>query len=388
MGVYLDHAASTTVRAEALAAWQETAALTGNAASIHSAGQRVRAVLEDARERVAAALGCEPIEVVFTSGGTESINLAVRGLADAASHGPLVVPEAEHRATVAVAESIASGPHGVRWCRVDADAVLDLDHWRQALRGAGAATLLVANNEVGALQPVVEAAACAAEAAVPLHLDAVGAVGQVPVDFASLRSASGSTGSAGLAALSVSGHKLGAPVGTGALVVSRSARVSPILHGGTPQREIRPGTQDVAGAVAFSVAVAAATAEQRQLQEHLSALRSRFEEGLRGSIQRAQITAVDVDRLPGISHVVFPGAQGDSMLLLLDGEGVSVSTGSACQAGVPEPSHVLLAAGRSRDDARSALRVSFGRTSTSDDVDVLLRVLPAVWERAARAGLS
>ena len=393
MSAYLDHAATTPLRAEARAAWIEASEIVGNASSIHGAGQSARRLLEDARDRLAAALDCEPIEVVFTSGGTESINLALTGLLRtrraATGRRAVVVPEGEHHATLDTVRWLeTSGQAEALWVPIDAAARIDLDAWCSALADerAAVATLLGANNEVGSLQPVAEASVAAADARVPLHVDAVGTFGHVPLSFRGLRGAA--EGGSGLVALSVSAHKVGGPVGVGALIVSRHAALEPLLHGGGQQRGLRAGTQDVAGAVAFSVAAELAVAELASETERLTGLRDALEAGLRAEIPDIVVSAHDAERLPGHLHVVLPGAQGDSLLLLLDAAGVAVSTGSACQAGVPEPSHVLLAMGVAPDVAAGALRFTLGRTSTQDDVNALLSALPTAYARARRAGLS
>ncbi len=277
----------------------------------------------------------------------------------------------------------------VEWVRVDRDARLDLEAWEAAVGGgdAAVATLLAANNEVGTLQPLVAASAACVAADVPMHVDAVGAFGHVPLSFRGLRGESGAR-SAGLVALSVAAHKLGGPVGVGALVVAREAQVAPLLHGGGQQRGIRAGTQDVAGAAAFAVAAELAVAELAAEAARIAGLRDRLEEGLRAQIPEIRISAAGAERLPGHLHAVFPGAQGDSLLLLLDAAGIAVSTGSACQAGVPEPSHVVRAMGLGDEAARSALRLTLGRTTTDADVDAVLAALPSAYGRARTAGLS
>ena len=394
MVVYLDHAATTPLRAESREVWLAAAEVVGNASSIHGAGQSARRVLEDARERLAAALDCDPVEVVFTSGGTESVNLGITGLyrarRETTGQTAIVAPVAEHHATLdTLAWLSAHEVADLEWVPVDRDAVLDLRAWQGAVGGgdAAVATLLAANNEVGTLQPVIAASALCVEAGVPLHVDAVGVFGHVPLSFRGLRAASGSR-SAGLVALSVAAHKLGGPVGVGALVVAREASVEPLLHGGGQQRGLRAGTQDAAGAAAFAVAAELAVAELDRESTRIAALRDRLETGLRERIPQMRVSASPVERLPGHFHAIFPGAQGDSLLLLLDAAGIAVSTGSACQAGVPEPSHVVRAMGLGEDAARSALRLTLGRTTTDLDVDAVIAALPAAYERACAAGLS
>ncbi|MGP3536491.1 cysteine desulfurase family protein [Microbacterium sp. RD1] len=384
MAVYLDHAATTPLRDEARDAWLEAAAVGANASSIHGGGQAARRVLEDARERLAAVLGCDAPEVVFTSGGTESINTAVTGLwsARCAGTADVVLPDGEHHATLdAVAALAAREGAGVREVPLDATGRIDPEAFAAAARGAALATALIANNEVGTVQDAAALAAGAAGAGTPLHFDAVSAFGHVSVDFARWR-ADASPG-AGLVALSVSAHKVGGPVGVGALVVARTARLSPLLHGGGQQRGLRAGTQDIAGASAFAVAAELAETERAGEAARLSALRDALLRGIRDVVPGAEILGDPVDRLPGNVHVLFPDAAGETLLFLLDQAGISVSTGSACQAGVPEPSHVVLALGRTEREARSVLRLTLGRTSTAADVAAFLAALPDAYARAA-----
>lgn len=384
MAVYLDHAASAPLRPEARDAWLAADGV-GNASSVHGAGQRARRILEDARDAVAEALRCEPIEVVFTSGGTESVGAALKGMWWARTHGEaIVVPEGEHHATLDTVGWLAAHEGAqVRAVPLDGWGRIAPDAFAAALPDAVAATALIANNEVGTLQPAVELAAAAAAARVPLHLDAVGAVGHMPVDFAALR-ADAEPGT-GLVAMSVSGHKLGAPVGTGALVVSRTATLVPLIHGGGQQRGLRSGTPDVAGAAALAAAMTAALAEREAESARLAVLRERLWSGIRDAIDGAELLGDPHARLPGNVHVLLPGASGETLLFLLDQAGIAVSTGSACQAGVTEPSHVVLALGRDERAARSVLRLTLGRTSTAADVDAVLAALPGAYTRAVRA---
>ncbi|ROS61958.1 cysteine desulfurase [Frigoribacterium sp. PhB160] len=379
MTVYLDHAATTPMHPAAVAAYAAALSTVGNPSSIHSAGQAARRSLEEARERVAASLGCDPIEVVFTSGGTEAVNLGVKGLWWARqSDRPrprLLVPGGEHHATVDTVEWLEQHDGAVvTTVPLDALGRLRLDALAEALDehdDVALVSLLWANNEVGTLQPVDEVVALAAAHGVPVHCDAVAAYGQVPIDFRA----------SGLAALSVSAHKIGGPIGIGALVLSRSATVVPLIHGGGQQRQVRSGTQDAPAAVAFAVAA-------EQPHQAYEPLRDRLVEGVLRSVPGAVLRGDPVDRLPGNAHFTFPGCEGDSLLFLLDAAGVSVSTGSACQAGIPEPSHVLLAMGLTEDEARGALRMTVGHTTTEADVDALLAVLPDAVRRAARAGYA
>lgn len=387
--VYLDHAATTPMLPAAITAYAEAMAVVGNPASVHSQGQNAKRMLEEARESVARSVGCDPIEVVFTGGGTEAINLAVKGLFWArAPRARILVSGGEHHATLDTVEWLASHDGAViEWLPLDSLGRVDPTEVDRAIAANPAdvalVTMLASNNEVGTLQPVAEVAALAAARGIPVHIDAVAAYGHVPIDFAGL-------GLAGVSALSVSAHKIGGPVGIGALVLSRRATVVPLIHGGGQQRQVRSGTQDVAAAVSFAVAASAAVADLPGEGARLAVLRDRVIAGVRAAVPEAVLNG-DTDpagRLPGNAHFTFPGCEGDSLLFLLDVAGVSVSTGSACQAGIPEPSHVLRAMGRSEVEARGALRITLGRTSTAADVDAFLAALPGAYAQAARAGLA
>ncbi len=384
MSIYLDHASFAPLRPSARDAWLAATEVVGNASSVHGAGQVARRLLEESRETLAAALGCEPIEVVLTSGGTEAVNLAIKGLwwSRPASRDAVVLPDGEHHATMdAVGWLEAAEGAAVRRVPLDAVGAIDIDGFTDALDGAALASALVANNEIGTVQDAGRLARAAARASVPLHLDAVSALGHVPVDFAAWRGAG--SGAGGLVALSISGHKVGAPVGTGALVVSRHAVLTPLLHGGGQQRGLRSGTPDVAGAAALAVAATEAVAEQSAEHARLSALRARLIGGITAAVPRAELLGDPDERLPGNVHIHFPEAAGESLLFLLDQAGISVSTGSACQAGVAEPSHVVLALGRSERVARSVLRITLGRTSDASHVDALVAALPDAYARAS-----
>lgn len=391
MRAYLDHAATSPLRPEARDAWLAATETVGNASSIHGGGQAARRLLEESRERLAAVLGCDSVELVLTSGGTESVNLALKGLWWSRAEGAdgLVLPDAEHHATM----------DAVQWLRdhegarivpvaVDAHARIRAEEFARAVGGTGVAlaTALMANNEAGTRNDVAALCAAAAGAGgrgIPLHLDAIAAFGHIPVDFAALRGAA--PAGAGLVALSVSAHKIGGPVGVGALVVSRSAHPAALLHGGGQQRGLRSGTQDVAGAAAFAVAAECAEAERTAEAARLRDLRDRLWRGIRALVPTAELLGDPDERLPGNVHVLFPGAAGETLLFLLDQAGIAVSTGSACQAGVPEPSHVVQAMGRSDSEARSVLRLSLGRTSGEGDVETFLAALPDVHRRALAA---
>ncbi|WIA98873.1 cysteine desulfurase family protein [Curtobacterium sp. MCBA15_012] len=377
--VYLDHAATTPMLPEALAAFTAALGTVGNPSSIHSAGQRAKMLLEDGRAAVARSLDAEPVEVVFTSGGTESINLAVKGMYWARQQDRprprIVVPAGEHHATVDTVEWLERHEGAVvDVVPLDAQGRVDLAGLEARLAAAddvALVTFLWANNEVGTLQPVDRIVALAHAAGVPVHSDAVAAYGQVPVSFRA----------SGLDALSVSAHKVGGPVGIGALVLGRGSTVEPLIHGGGQQRQVRSGTQDAPSAAAFGVAAGTPHAD-------VTALRDRLVAGVVAAVPSAVLMGDPVDRLPGNAHFTFPGCEGDSLLFLLDAAGVAVSTGSACQAGVPEASHVLLAMGLDEQDARGALRITLGHTSTEADVDAFLAALPDAVARAGAAGMA
>ena len=401
--VYLDHAATTPMRPEAIEALTAALAVVGNPASIHSAGQQAKRLLEESRERIAATLGADGIEVIFTGSGTEAVNLAIKGLwwdrqgsapASIGSRPRILVPGGEHHATVDTVEWLALHERAVvEELPVDDVGRVRLDALEAALADAASValvTMLWANNEVGTVQPVQEVARLTARAGVPLHVDAIAAYGQLPIDLHGLRRATDAPSAAGLVALSVSAHKIGGPAGIGALVLDRSAALEPLIHGGGQQRKVRSGTQDVAAAAAFAAAASVVDSQLADDARRMAALRDRLIAGALVAVPEARLSG-DPDpagRLPGNVHFSFPGCEGDSLLFLLDAAGVAVSTGSACQAGVPEPSHVLMAMGRSEADARGALRITIGHSSTDADVDAFLAALPAAHAQAARAGLA
>lgn len=399
--VYLDHAATTPMRPEAIEALTAALAVVGNPASIHSAGQHAKRLLEESRERIAATLGADGIEIVFTGNGTEAVNLAVKGLwwsRQGGAHRPrprILVPAGEHHATIDTVEWLAAHEGAiVEELPLDEVGRVRLDAVEAALErepeAVALVTMLWANNEVGTIQPVEEVARLAARAGVPMHVDAVAAYGQLPIDVHAMRRATDAARGAGLIALSVSAHKIGGPAGIGALVLDRSAALEPLIHGGGQQRRVRSGTQDVAAAASFAAAAVAVHARLDDDARRMSALRDRLIAGALAAVPEARLSGDDdpAGRLPGNVHFSFPGCEGDSLLFLLDAAGVAVSTGSACQAGVPEPSHVLMAMGRSESDARGALRITIGHDSTDADVDAFLVALPGAYAQAARAGLA
>ncbi|MEU9580412.1 cysteine desulfurase family protein [Streptomyces chilikensis] len=387
---YLDHAATTPMLPEAAAALTSQLAVTGNASSLHAAGRRARRTVEEARETLAEALGARPSEVVFTSGGTEADNLAVKGLywsrrdADPARTRVLASP-VEHHAVLDAVHWLAEHEGAtVEYLPVDAHGRVHADALREAIArnpdDVALATVMWANNEIGTLMPVRALADAAAEYGVPLHADAVQAFGQVPLSFEG----------SGLAAATVSGHKIGGPYGIGALLLRREHTPVPVLHGGGQERHVRSGTLDVPAVAAFAVAGRHAAAHQPLFAERIGGLRDELVEAVRSAVPDA-ILGGDPDpagRLPANAHFTFPGCEGDSLLLLLDAQGIECSTGSACTAGVAQPSHVLLATGVDPGLARGTLRFSLGHTSTPADVRAVAEAIGPAVERARAAGLS
>jgi len=381
--VYLDHAATTSLRPEAQEVWLEVASQVGNPSSLHRAGRLSRRVVEEAREQIAAAMGVRPSEVVFTAGGTEADNLAIKGAAWASpDRRTIVCSPIEHHAVLdPVAWLVEREGRQVRYPRVDSIGRIDVDSVSELLDDdVAVCTVMWANNEIGTVQPIAEIADACRAAGVPFHTDAVQAIGMIPVD-ADLP---------GLTSLAVSGHKIGAPVGVGALIVDRDAHLDPLLHGGGQERDLRSGTVDAAGIAALGVALEHAIRDQGELAARLTLLRVDLVERVLSTIPGTRLQGdpgIDLsERLPGNAALTFDDCEGDALLMLLDAADIACSTGSACTSGVPEPSHVLLAMGVDSMTARGTLRFSLGRDSTQADVDALLEVLPGVVERARRAG--
>ncbi|MDT7554599.1 MAG: cysteine desulfurase [Pseudonocardiales bacterium] len=393
---YLDHAATTPMLDEAVAAMSAALARTGNASSLHSAGRRARREVEEGRERIAAAVGARPSEVVLTTGGTESDNLAVKGLYWARRAADdrrrrVLVSAIEHHAVLDSARWLAEHEGAqVEVLAVDEVGRVRPEALRAALAEDPASVALVsvmwANNEVGTVNPVRELAAVAHEYGIPLHTDAVQAVGILPVDFAA----------SGVDALTLTGHKLGGPYGAGALLLGREVPVMPLLHGGGQERDVRSGTLDTPAVVGLATAVDLAVAQAPRRAAAIGGLRDDLVGKILASVPDAVLNGdpgTDVidggpSRLPGNAHLSFPGCEGDSLLMLLDAQGIECSTGSACTAGVAQPSHVLLAMGSDEAAARGSLRFSLGHTTTAADVERVTAVIGQVVERARRAGQS
>ncbi|MFM7062394.1 MAG: cysteine desulfurase family protein [Actinomycetes bacterium] len=384
--VYLDHAATTPMLPAARQAWVEASENVGNPSSLHASGRRARRVVEEARESIAVDLRVRPSAIVFTAGGTEADNLAVKGLFWAAPGGAdrVLASSVEHHAVLDPVEWLAQAQGAdVRWLPVDAQGRVVLEALPRELVDAervALCTVMWANNEVGTVQPVYAIAERCRAAGVPFHTDAVQALGHLPLDLGSL----------GADAVTICSHKIGGPFGVGALVVDPQRTLVPVLHGGGQEREIRSGTLDAPAIAGFAAAVHHAVAGQEERAARLAVLRERLVRGIREAVPDAVLNgdpgASADERLPGNVHLSFPGCEGDMLLMLLDAAGIDCSTGSACTAGIPEPSHVLLAMGSTTAQARSSLRFSLGESTTEADVDAVIAALPGAVERARRAG--
>jgi cysteine desulfurase len=382
--VYLDHAATTPMLPTAVEAMTRHLTVVGNASSLHASGRKARRVVEESRETIARAIGARPSEVVFTSGGTESDNLAIKGLFWARrDEDPrrvrILSTAVEHHAVLDPLHWLADSDDAeVELLPVDDRARLDVDALRASVeRDPGSVALITvmwANNEVGTVQPIDEVVEVAAAHGIPVHTDAVQAVGAVPVDFAT----------SGVDALTFTGHKLGGPYGVGALVVRRDLDLTALLHGGGQERDVRSGTLDPPAIAGLAAAVEAAVKAQPDHAVHVAALRDDLVRRVAEVVPDAHLHGAPVGpgRLPGNAHLGFPGCEGDSLLMLLDARGIECSTGSACSAGVPQPSHVLLAMGCDVDQARHSLRFTFGSTSTAADVDAVVEAIGPAVERA------
>jgi cysteine desulfurase len=386
--IYLDHAATTPMHPAAVEAMAAVLATVGNASSLHGTGRVARRRMEESRETLANLLGARPSEVIFTAGGTESDNLAVKGIywarRDAEPRRRRIVTTAvEHHAVLDSVQWLAEHEGAeVTWLETASDGSVAPAALRDALQNhddVALVSVMWANNEVGTIMPLTELAAVAEEFDIPMHSDAIQAIGQIPVDFAS----------SGLSAMSIAAHKFGGPTGVGALLLRRDTACVPLLHGGGQERDVRSGTPDVAGAVAMATAAEVAIGGMATNSARVQALRDRLVEGVLSGISDVNLNgATGAQRLPGNAHFTFRGCEGDSLLMLLDAKGIECSTGSACTAGVAQPSHVLMAMGADPVSARGSLRLSFGHTSVDSDVDAALEVLPGAVDRARQAALA
>lgn len=394
--VYLDHAATTDVLPAAIDAMVEQMRNGGNPSSLHAVGRDARATVEYARERIARAIGADPAEVIFTSGGTEADNLAVKGIywkrrEEDPQRTRILVSSIEHHAVEETCEWLekAEGAQ-LEWIPVDEHGSVNPQTVRELIEknpeDVALVTVMWANNEVGTVQPIPEIAAIAAEYGIPVHSDAVQAFGAVPIDFHT----------SGVATLAISGHKIGGPMGIGALVATRAVQLTPVLHGGGQERSVRSGTIDAPAIAGFAEAAVHSVENLPEESARIAALRNELVAVISALIPQAHLSGENPlteeypgqKRLPGNAHFTFENAEGDTLLFLLDMQGISSSTGSACNAGVTRPSHVLMAMGMDEDTARSAQRFTLGHSTTGADIARLIAALPAAYEQAAKAGLS
>jgi cysteine desulfurase len=371
--VYLDHGATSPLREEVLEAMLPfLKERYGNPSSLHSPGRVIRQAVEEAREKTALALGAEPDEIFFTSGGTESNNIAIRGAARARrSKGHLITTSIEHHAVLDVCKGLAEDGFSVTYLPVDRYGLVSLEMVEKALRpDTFMISIMMANNEVGTIEPVAEIGALARERGVLFHTDAVQAVGQIPLDLRELK----------IDLLTLSAHKFNGPKGVGALYVRRGTPVAPLYDGGGQEKALRPGTENVPGIVGLARALELAVEELPEKTRHLLALRRRLIEGLL-AMDDTVLNGHPTARLPGNVNVSFNYIEGEALLLGLDLEGIAASSGSACTAGSPEPSHVLLAMGLGHQLARGSLRLTLGRENSDACLDHLFSVLPPLVER-------
>lgn len=380
---YLDNAATTAMLPEALEVMYRESASVGNASSLHGAGRRARRVVEESREKLAAAVGAKPQEIIFTASGTEANNLAVKGLywRAGASKRAIVSTPIEHHAILDPLEWLEREQSvTLHMAEVDSHGTTKVGSIAQLLseyqKEISFVTVMHSNNEVGALQPVAEIAAISREYEMPIHTDAVQSFGKVPLDFGKL----------GVSALTISGHKIGGPLGVAALVAKKDLELTPLLHGGGQERDVRSGTLHTPAIAAFATA---AELSQQRLQinaDRIRSMRERLINGVTAAVDDVRINGGE-NTLPGIAHFTFAGAEGDALLLLLDAQGVQCSTGSACSAGIAQPSHVLIAMGMAPKIARSSIRFSIGTTTSEKDIDKAISVISEVVSRARAAGV-
>ncbi len=374
MSVYLDHAATTPMFDIAIDAMNTSLRKLGNPSSLHTEGRSTRKDVEDAREKIAKGVGCLSSEVIFTGSGTEANNAAIKGLFWHSDKKVILISSIEHHAVLDPAHWLVEH-EGAELIEipVDADGVIDLAFLKKTVAERASEIALISvmhsNNETGVIQPIADVVKIAGD--IPVHCDAVQSFTKVPLSFKDL----------GLFAMTISGHKVGGPLGIGALILRRAVEIPALLHGGGQERDIRSGTLNAPSIVALAAAVEAKLYDASKVAE----LRDSFEAGVLASRPDAVINGKSAPRLPGISNITFPGTQSDSLLLLMDSQKVSCSTGAACTAGVHRPSHVLMAMGLTDVVSQSSLRFSFGTTNTASDVAYALSVLPDVIERGLAA---
>jgi cysteine desulfurase len=383
--VYLDHAATTPMVDECAQAMLHQMKALGNPSSLHAFGRAARKEVEHGRELIAKVIDCHPSEIIFTGSGTESDNTALKGFfwkGRAEGRNIVVVSAIEHHAILDSAHWLAEHDGAeLIVLGVDNSGVVDLAQLAQLITARGdeiaVISVMSANNETGVIQPIREIVEMAKPSGIPVHSDSVQSFGKVPLSFTEL----------GLTAMTLSGHKIGGPLGIGALVLQKGLDIPALLHGGGQERDIRSGTINAPSIVGFAAAVQRADKDFIDRNDRVRLLRDLLIVGIRNALPDSYVNGDEVDRLPGIVNVTFPGTESDTLLLLLDAEGIACSTGAACTAGVSRPSHVLLAMGRSVESARSSLRFSLGGSTTREEIEETLHVLPSVISRAKMANL-
>ncbi|MDP1710935.1 MAG: cysteine desulfurase family protein [Candidatus Nanopelagicaceae bacterium] len=385
MSIYLDHAATTPMVDVAIETMTSQMKKLGNPSSLHTHGRAVRKEIEEAREVIASAVGSLPSEIIFTGSGTEANNTALKGLfwaGQTIGRNIIVISAIEHHAILDPAQWLVEHEGAeLITIGVDSNGVLNIGELTNLISARGdeiaVISVMASNNETGVIQPIADVVELAKINSIPVHCDAVQSFGKVPLSFSEL----------GLTALTISAHKVGGPFGIGVLVLRRAVEIPALLHGGGQERELRSGTLNAPSILAFSAAVKESVETFEVRNFRVEQIRDDFAQRILEVIPDAYINGVEVARIPGIINVTFPGTESDTLLLLLDAEGISCSTGSACSAGVHRPSHVLLAMGHTEKSAMSTLRFSLGATTTFDEIDETLRVLPSVIERGRVANL-
>ncbi len=378
MAIYLDHAATTPMLPAAIDAYARQMAQTGNASSLHAQGRAVRKAVEESRELIAKAAGCDASEIIFTASGTEANNLAIKGFFwSNPSKKTIVVSAIEHHAVIDPVEWLKEHEGAkVIYAPVDNLGVLDLTALEKIVSehrdDIAVIAIMHSNNEVGTIQPIADVVKIAGD--IPVHTDAVQSFGKIVFDFKAL----------GVTSATISAHKLGGPLGVAALILKRGLDITPLLHGGGQERDIRSSTVNAPGIVSFATAVDQALSNLRDNYSKMSSLQFQLREDILREVPDARINGWAQEILPNILNVTFPGTKNESLLVLLDMGGISASQGSACSAGVQRPSHVLLAMGLSEKEADSTVRFSLGHTSTQEDIDALCGVIADVVKRAIK----
>jgi cysteine desulfurase len=373
--IYFDHNATTPIAPEVLAAMLPY--LTeefGNASSIHAFGQNAREAVEQARSSVAALVGARAADIMFTSGGTEANNHAILGAVAAAlgKRKHVITSAIEHVAVLDSCKALAKSGIDLTILAVDRQGLVNPEEVRRAIRPETVLiTLMLANNEIGTIEPIEEIGKIAAEKEIVFHTDAVQAAGKIPIDVDKL----------GVNLLSISAHKFCGPKGVGALYLRKGTRLDPLMYGGHSERDRRPGTEDVAAIAGMGKAAELARIGSRKESEHIRGLRDRLERGLLDRVPHSWVNGGRAPRVPNTSNLTFPFIEGESMVIALDLKGIACSTGAACSSGAVEPSHVLLALGLAPEDARATLRLSLGHQTTDEEIDFALETIPPVIER-------